>query len=377
VGQGSAVDFGLSQEQEQLKSQVRRFLDAECPVNKVRALVESEEPYDTGLWAKVSELGWPAIVVPEEHGGLGMAWEDVAVVAEETGRSLFPAPFIPDVVAARAINELGTDEQRGRYLPDIAAGSLIAALAMIDAGGPASPDSLELSVSANGSGLRLDGVKDYVAWGQAAGLLLFPAREAGGVSLFAVPSAAEGLTITPLTLIDPTKRAARIELDGVWVTEDQRLGQPGKAWEVLECVLDAATVALAAEMTGAADAAVALATKYAKVREQFGQPIGRFQGIKHRLAELHVGVESSRSLAYYASWAVDNATDVPLRASMAMARASETLEQAGEECIQVHGAIGFTWECDAHFYYKRSRYSRNLLGSPEYHNERVLSVQGI
>ncbi len=191
------------------------------------------------------------------------------------------------------------------------------------------------------------------------------------------PPNVEGLTITPLTLIDPTKRAARIELDGVWVTEDQRLGQPGKAWEVLECVLDAATVALAAEMTGAADAAVALATEYAKVREQFGQPIGRFQGIKHRLAELHVGVESSRSLAYYASWAVDNATDVPLRASMAMARASETLEQAGEECIQVHGAIGFTWECDAHFYYKRSRYSRNLLGSPEYHNERVLSVQGI
>lgn len=377
MGQGPAVDFGLSEEQEQLKSQVRRFLDAECPVDKVRTLIEAEQPYDAALWAKVAGLGWTAIVVPEEQGGLGMAWEDVAVVAEEMGRSLFPAPFIPDLVAARAINALGTDEQRGRYLPDIASGSLIAALAMIDAGGPASPESLELSVSANGSGLRLDGTKDYVAWGQAAGLLLFPVREAGGASLFAVPSAAQGLTVTPLTLIDPTKRAARIELDGVSVSEDQRLGQPGKAWETLEGVLDAATVALAAEMTGAAGAAVALATEYAKVREQFGQPIGRFQGIKHRLAELHVGVESSRSLAYYASWAVDNAADVPLRASMAMARASETLEQAGEECIQIHGAIGFTWECDAHFYYKRSRYSRNLLGSPEYHNERVLSVQGI
>lgn len=220
----------------------------------------------------------------------------------------------------------------------------------------------------------------FVPDGASAGLVLVAAREGAGTSLFAVSTNAPGVTVEPLKLTDPTQAAARVVLDDVSVSGAERLGSAGGAWPEIACALDALTVAASAAMVGAADAAVALATEYAGVRKQFGEIIGKFQGVKHALAEIHVDVESARSLAYYASWAVDNLEspqEIARSVSMAKAAASEALDRAGEECVQIHGAIGYTWECDAHLFYKRGRYSRNNLGSPERHFERVLASQGL
>ncbi|HXC53208.1 MAG TPA: acyl-CoA dehydrogenase family protein [Candidatus Limnocylindrales bacterium] len=367
------MEFGFSSDQEQLKAQVRRFLDSECPLERVRTIMASKEPHDTGLWKKMAELGWPALTIPEEFGGLGRSWEDLVILAEEAGRSLCPSPILANAAAARAIAALGSVEQQEKWLPQIASGELIASLAVLEE----SDDLTQAGVEATAIDSVLTGRKMFVPWGQAVDLLLIAVREEEGISLYAVPSDAEGITVTPLRMIDATSRAAEVVLDGVRVSDSQRLGGAGTVWRELEKVLDAATVALAAEMVGAADAALRLATEYAKVRKQFGQYIGKFQGVKHRLAEIFVDVESARSLVYFASWAVDNVPDARAHVSMAKAYASIALDRAGEDGIQIHGAVGFTWECDAHLYYKRGRYCRSVDGSVEYHHERLLTVQGL
>ncbi len=371
------MDFGFSADQEQLRTGVRRFLDAECPLERVRQVMASRDPYDASLWEKTAGLGWPGLTIPEEFGGLGLAWEDLVVVAEETGRTLYPSPLLANAAAARVIGALGSAGQKTRWLPAIATGELVATLAVLEESDDLSESGIELVAGSSGSGVVLSGRKMFVPWGQAAGLLLVAAREARGVSLFAVPSDAPGVSVTPLRLIDQTMRAAAVDLDGVALDEGARLGAPGAAWPELAKGLDAYTVALAAEMVGAADAALRLATDYAKVRKQFGELIGKFQGVKHRLAEILVDVESARSLVYFASWAVDNLADARAHVSMAKAYASIALDRAGEDGIQIHGAVGFTWECNAHLYYKRGRYCRSLQGTPEYHHERLLQAQGL
>lgn len=371
------MEFGFSADQEQLKAGVRRFLDSECPLDRVRTIMTAREPHDLGLWQKIAELGWQGLTIPEEYGGLALAWEDLVVVAEETGRTLFPSPLLAGAAAARAIDALGSPAQKDQWLPRIATGELVATLAVLEESDDLTEAGVELVAEPSGSGVVLSGRKMFVPWGQAADLLLVAAREHGGISLFAVPADAAGVTITPLRLVDPTMRAAEVLLDGVAADASTRLGQPGGAWPELAKVLDAATVALAAEMVGAADAALRLATEYAKIRKQFGEVIGKFQGVKHRLAEILVDVESARSLVYFASWAIDHVPDPRANVSMAKAYASIALDRAGEDGIQIHGAVGFTWECDAHLYYKRGRYCRSLDGTPEYHHERLLACQGL
>jgi len=371
------MNFGFSEDQEQLRLQVRKFLDSECPMDRVRQIMASKEAHDRGLWTRIAALGWPALTVPDAHGGLGLRWEDLVVIAEEAGRTLFPTPLLAGAVATRAIALMASERQKARWLPSLASGDLIATLAVLEESDDLSAAGVELVAENNGEQIVLTGTKMFVPYAQAADLLLVAARESGGISLFAVPADAAGVTVTPLRLIDPTQRAAQVTLEAVAVDPSDRIGEPGSAWSDISAVLDAGTVALAAEMVGAADAALRLATEYAKVRKQFGHPIGRFQGVKHRLAEILVDIESSRSLVYFASWAVDHQPDARAAVSMAKAYASQALDRAGEEGIQIHGAIGFTWECDAQLYYKRGRYCRNLAGSPEYHHERLLAAQGL
>ncbi|MFQ5478890.1 MAG: acyl-CoA dehydrogenase family protein [Candidatus Binatia bacterium] len=371
------MDFGFSEEQEQLKAQVARFLNKEYPLVRVRELMDSPEPFDRGSWKAMAGLGWQALTVPEEHGGVGLQWEDLAVVAEEMGRTLFPSPFLDNAVAARLLEGLGDERQKSDYLPRIASGELVVVPAVLEESDLQGPGGIEAAAMEEGGSVRLAGTKMFVPWAQAADLILVAVREAGGVSVFAVPVGAAGLEMEELRLVDPTRRAARLVLNGVEVDAAARVGDPGNAWPALNAALDAGLVAISAEMVGAADAALTLAAEYAKTREQFGQPIGRFQGVKHKLADIYVAVESARSLVYYASWAVDHADDAAASVAMAKAWASEALDIAGEEGIQIHGAIGFTHECDAQLYYKRGRYCRNLNGSPDYYYERVLSAQGL
>lgn len=371
------MDFGFTAEQEQFRAQVRRFLDSECPLERVRALAASDAPFDRALWKKSADLGWHGLVVPEQHGGLGLAWEDVVVVAEEAGRTLFPSPFIATAAAARLIAKLGNDAQQDRWLTAIAAGDMTATIAVTEESDLAYEAGVEMKAESRADALVLSGAKMFVPDGQGADLLLVAAREGAGLSVFAVPSDSSGITREPLNLVDATHRAARISFERVPVDASARLGTAGGAAGALRNALDAQTVAVSAEMVGSAQAALDLAVEYAKVRKQFGQPIGRFQGVKHKLAEIHVAIESARSLTYYASWAVDNAEDAALHVSMARVFAGEAVDRAGEECVQTHGAIGFTAECDAQLYYKRGRFSRNFGGTPSWHNERILTSQGL
>jgi alkylation response protein AidB-like acyl-CoA dehydrogenase len=372
------MDFGFTAEQEQLRGQVRRLLDKELPLDRVLAWCADPQPLDRALWKRMAALGWAGITVPETHGGLGLGCEDLIVVLEEMGKSLCPMPLLATDAAVAALRALGSETQHAAYLAGIAAGDTVATLAVLEESDVAAPDALATRAHARGADVVLDGSKLFVPDGQDADLLLVAAHEGEGVSLFAVPADTPGLTVTPLVVLDPTKPAAAARLEGVTVPAAARLGAPGAAWPALARTLDRMTIGLAAEMVGAADAALQMAVAYAKVRQQFGSPIGRFQGVKHRCAELLVDLESARSLVYYGAWAAEHdPTQAASYAAMAKAAASEALDAAGEECVQIHGAIGYTWECHAHLFYKRGRHCQVWLGAPDEHYERVLALQGL
>jgi alkylation response protein AidB-like acyl-CoA dehydrogenase len=326
----------------------------------------------------MAELGWTGLTVPEAHGGLGLGAVDLIVLLEEMGRSLCPLPLASTDAAVAALVALGDQAQQAAHLPGIAAGGAIATLALFESSDVPSADGIATSAAARGGEVVIDGTKLFVPDGQHADLLLVAAREGKGISLFALPADTPGVTVTPLVVVDATKPAAEVRLAGVTLPASARLGAAGEAWPVLERIIDRLTIAHAAEMVGAADAALRMAVEYAKVRQQFGSPIGRFQGVKHRCAEMLCDVESARSLVYYGAWAVDSApAEAASYGSMAKAFASEALDAAGEECIQIHGAIGYTWECHAHLFYKRGRQSHVWLGAPDEHYERVLALQGV
>ena len=372
------MDFGFTPEQDQLRAQVRRFLDKELPLERVLAWCSDPQPLDRALWKRMADLGWAGITVPETYGGLGLECEDLIVVLEEMGRSVCPMPLLAIDAAAAVLRMLGSEAQQAEHLPGIAAGDTVATLAVLEESDVAAPDALATRGRTGDGGVTLDGVKLFVADGQNADLILVAAREGDGVSVFAVPADTPGVTVTPLVVIDPTKPAAEVRLEGVTLPETARLGAAGAAWPALVRALDRMTIGLAAEMVGAADAALTMAVEYAKVRRQFGSPIGRFQGVKHRCAELLVEIESARSLVYYGAWAAERDPERAAScAAMAKACASEALDAAGEECVQIHGAIGYTWECHAHLFHKRGRHCHVWLGAPDEHYERVIGLQQI
>lgn len=368
------MDFGFTPEQDELRSQARRLLDQELPLDRILAWAADPKTLDRALWKKTAELGWAGLTVPEAHGGLGLGAVDLIVLLEEMGKSLCPLPLASTDLAVAALVALGGAEQQAAWLPKIAAGDVIATVAIPEASDVPTADGIATTASARGGDLVLDGAKLFVPDGQHADLVLVAAREGEGVSLFAVPAETPGVTVAPLVVVDATKPAAEVRLDGAVVPARARIGAAGGAWPTLVRLLDRQTVTHAAEMVGAADAALRMAVEYAKVRQQFGSPIGRFQGVKHRCAEMLCDVESARSLVYYAAWALDSAPgQVPQYAAMAKALASEALDAAGEECVQIHGAIGYTWECHAHLFYKRGRQSHVWLGAPDEHYERVMT----
>ena len=368
------MDFGFTPEQDELRNQARRFLDAELPLDRILAWSSDPARIDRGLWKRMAELGWTGLTVPEAHGGLGLGAVDLIVLLEEFGRSLCPLPLASTDLAVAALVALGTSAQQATWLPKIAAGDVVATLAVLEASDVATENGIATRATAAGGDVVLEGTKLFVPDGQHADLLLIAAREGQGASLFAVPTDTPGVTVNPLVVVDATKPAAEVQLAGAKVPASARLGAVGDAWLVLARLLDRQTITHAAEMVGAADAALRMAVEYAKVRQQFGSPIGRFQGVKHRCAEMLCDVESARSLVYYGAWALDSAPDqVSMYAAMAKALASEALDQAGEECVQIHGAIGYTWECHAHLFYKRGRQSHVWLGAPDEHYERVMT----
>ena len=357
------MNLVLTEEQEELQATVRRFLSDRSPAARVREVMETPEGWDPALWERMAgDLGLPGLVVPDAYGGAGLGQVELSLAMEELGAALTPSPYLASaVLAASALLAVDDEEARQELLPGVAAGTTIATLAVAENGAGWDPDAVTARAVLEDGRWVLDGVKTLVPHGALADLVLVAARAGDELGLFAVEGAAPGLARTNLAGLDPTRRLARLELSRVparrLVSED--------AAGVLRHTLDLAAAALAAEQLGGLQRCLDMSVAYAGARYQFGRAIGSFQAVKHLCANMHVAMELSRSAVRYAAWAADEAPDeLPVASGLARAACSEAFSQVAADTIQVHGGIGFTWEHDAHLYYRRAKSSELLFGGP-------------
>src|SRR5579864_1115672 len=359
-----------------LRRSARDFLAKECSPKVVRRLMDGPDAYDAALWKKIADLGWTALGIPELYGGVG-TFLDLIVVLEEAGRALLPGPFFSTMgLAVPALIEAGTDAQKKEALSAIAEGSARATLALTEASGRWDAEGVQLKARSSGGGWRLDGTKLFVPDAASADYTVVVARTRGegedGITLFLVKGRPKGMTVTPLETLDMTRRWAEVRFDNVELSADAVMGAADEGWPALKRALEWATAAICAEMMGGAQKVLETSTEYAKTRHQFGKPIGIYQAVSHKLADMLVLSESGRSATYYAAWTVDvDAPDRALASSMAKAYVSDAYRKVAGDGIQVHGGIGFTWEHDMHLYFKRAKASEVTLGDATYHRELV------
>jgi alkylation response protein AidB-like acyl-CoA dehydrogenase len=368
------MNFGFTEEQELLRGEARKFLDSSCPMEEVRRVMETPEGFSRDLWKQIAELGWVGLTIPEEFGGAGLGWVDLVVLLEEIGRGLFPSPLISTVLAASAILEGGSRDQKERWLPGIADGTRIGTLAILEESDSLDPGAVRLAAERDGEAWVLGGTKHFVHDASVADLFVVAFLAAGSPTLAVVERTDAGVATTDFPLIDRTRRMGNLALDGVRIAPDRLLrgSESGDAAARLERLLDRGAIAVTAEMIGTGEGALDITVEFAKQRIQFDSPIGRFQSVKHPLAEMHVDVESFKSLCYYAAWALDGSPDeVPRAASMAKAYATEALARIGIDGVQLHGAVGYTEEYDIQLYLKRSKWARPAYGDAEYHYDRI------
>lgn len=369
--------FSFSEEQEEFRVFLRRFLEDKSPTTEVRRLMETDAGYDEAVWKQLStDLGLPAVHVPEEYGGQGFSYGELGVVLEEMGRALLCAPYFSSaVLATTTILNAGTEEQKRTLLPPLAAGETRATLAFTENNGRWDSSGVETTATASGGGYTLDGTKSFVLDGHTADSIVVLARKPGssgddGLSFFTVAGDADGLKRTLLKTTDPTRKQARLEFEGV---QADLLGTEGGAAGPLAKTLDLAAICLANEMVGGADKLRESAVEYAMMRVQFGRQIGSFQTMKHKSADMLLEVELAKSAAYYAAAAAaEEDEDLPALASLAKASASQAYMQTAINTVQIHGGIGFTWDNDTHLWFKRAKSSEVFLGDPSYHRELLM-----
>jgi alkylation response protein AidB-like acyl-CoA dehydrogenase len=367
------VDFSFSVDQQLLRNAARAFLDEHCPPAVVRSLMDDGRGESEALWKDMAGLGWLGLALPEAAGGSGLGMVETAIVLEEMGRVAYPGPYFPTVLAGLAIAEAGSAAQQSRWLPAIATGSARATVALLDGQLDWAPEAVETRAERMRGRYLLSGAKPFVPWAHVADALLVPARAPEGLSLFVVETSAAGLALAPVLGMDVGTRWTSVRLDRVPVSEDAMLGRPGEAAPLLEGLLQRGAVGAAAEMLGAARRCLDMSVAYARVREQFGQPIGSFQAIRHKCAEMLLEVENAHAATYYAAWALDAAAeDRAIAASVAKAYVSEAARKVCGEAIQVHGGIGFTWEYDLHLYMKRAKALEAMYGDPDHHRELIV-----
>jgi alkylation response protein AidB-like acyl-CoA dehydrogenase len=367
----------LSDEQRQLRDSVRRFLNDCSPESEVRRLMEDERGYDQGTWLRMArEIGLQGLAIPEEYGGLGGSYTDLAVVFEEFGKTLACAPLFSTVaLAVSALVNCDDEDAKREYLPVIADGELTATLAVTEDDGRWDESGIRLEASRSQAGWVLTGHKAYVIDGATADLILTPAQTGEGIGIFAVQGSAPGVTRTSLAVLDPTRKQARVEFARA---PARMIGQAGDGWRVTARALSLAAVALAAEQVGGAQRLLDMTVGYAKIRQQFGRPIGSFQAIKHKCTDMLIEIEAARSAAYAAaSAAAGDAQDARVKGSLAKAYCSDAYVHAASEAIQIHGGIGFTWEHPAHLYYRRAKTSQLYLGDAHYHRRLLTRLIGI
>ena len=367
------MDFDLSKPQKLLKETARAFLARECRAGRVRELMKTETAHDDGLWQAIADQGWTGLVVPEEHGGLGLGLVELAVVAEEMGRMCLPGAFLSTLTAAALIERAGDSGQRAKYLEAIAAGELKATVALLEAGADWDAGAVRLEATRDGGGnFSVTGRKLFVADAGVADLVICVAREGERLVLLPVERGAQGMSVKPMPSMDATRKVYEVGFEDATVAGSDALGADGDGRGALAGALEVATVALCAEMVGGMQWVLDTTVEYAKTRQQFGRPIGSFQAVQHQCADMLLMTESARSAAYYAAWALtegDAAAHVAV--SVAKAYCSDAYREVANRGVQVHGGIGFTWEHDLHLYYKRSKSSDTLFGDATFHRERL------
>lgn len=371
------MKFSFTDEQQEFRLMLRRFLEDKSPTIEVRRLMETDSGCDPKVWRQLSlELGLTAIHIPEVYGGQGFGISELAIAVEEMGRALLCAPyFASTVMAATAILKAGTEEQKRALLPKIAAGEVIATLAFAEEQGDWAVDCIAAMATPSSNAFQLTGTKSFVLDGCTADLIVVVARKPGssgedGLCLFTVASDAAGLKKTALKAVDDTRKLARLEFENVEAT---LLGEAGGAAVALQETLDLSAICLANEMVGGAERLRESSVEYANLRVQFGRPISSFQTLKHKAADMLLDVELAKSAAYYAAAAVDDGDDdVSALASLAKASAADAYMQTAVHTIQIHGGIGFTWDNDTHLWFKRAKSSEVFLGTPAFHRERMM-----
>ncbi len=367
----------VSDEHTELRATLRRFFESRSPEAAVRRAVDSAPGYDVELWKQMAEqMGLQGLGLPEAYGGSGYGAEETTIVFEELGRALVPSPFFPTIaLAADLLLAVGDADANAKYLPGIAAGELLATVALAEPDGSwGCGGTSDVSAVERSGQWQLSGEKATVLNADVAGLILVVVTENGAASVYAVDPAADGVTIVPLEGLDLTRRQSKVRLDGAPTT---LVGGHGTSADAVTAMLDRAAVALAAEQAGAAGHLMQLCVDYAKVRHQFGKPIGAFQAIKHKLAEMAFDVERMDSVVRHAATAAaTDSPELPVIASTAKVFCSEAYFRVAAETIQVHGGIGFTWEHQAHLYFRRAKSSEYLLGSPVAHREALLQRLG-
>lgn len=369
------MDFSFNDEQREIQQAAKRLMAETASLDRVVEISESERGWDADDYAHLAELGWTGMHVPEEHGGVGLGQIELVVVLEQMGGALYPSPFFASVcLAANALIESGElSDVNAELLAAIAAGERTATLAYSEPG-TRNPAEINLLARADGGDLVLSGTKNYVVDGSTADALIVTATDGnGGVTLVNVPADAAGVARTAAHGVDATRKLATVEFNDVRVPASAALGEPGDGAGLLATTLQLGAVALAAESLGAAQHCFDTALAYTKDRHQFGRPIASFQAVKHICADLLMAVEASRSAVYYAGWvAAEQRDELPVIAPLAKAQVSEAFWEAARANIQLHGGIGFTYEHEAHHYYRRATTSRVLLGDTAWNREMLL-----
>jgi len=380
------MNFGFTEEQEMIRSQAAEFLNQEYPIAFVREALNDEHGFNQDIWSKMSTLGWVSLVFPEEYHGAGLTFVELTVLLEQMGGALVPGAFFSTVLlGGLAILETGSSEQKLKWLTSIAEGKLKSTLAHVepegdtDTGRPSS-----VTAKREGNGYVINGTKLFVPDAHSADLIICAVRSIGssvpkeGVSLFAVDRMSAGLNITGLKTMDQTRRVYEVTFNQVHVFEDRLLGKAGHASPALEKVLCKATIGRCAEMVGGAQKMLEMCVDYAKQRVQFGRPIGSFQAIQHKCADMLLLIESARSAVYAAACAAsEDSQDAALLASVAKAYTNDACRFVAGEAIQIHGGMGFTWEHDAHLYFKRAKADEFSFGDATYHRARVAELIGL
>jgi alkylation response protein AidB-like acyl-CoA dehydrogenase len=367
------MDVTFTEDQAMLRNTARRFVSNELSIDYIRSIVDGQDTFTEQKWNKLTQLGCHGILIPEEFGGLGLSFVDLAVVLEEMGRAPLPGPFVSTVVlAGEAIRLAGSAEQKAAFLPKIAGGELKATLAWAEPEYLYDADSFKTQYQRTGSEITLNGIKIFVTDASLSDLIVCAAKGPDGPGLLMLPRGMPGLEITPLKTMDRTMDLCEVVFNDVRVGLDALLDKGDGASNILNKLLDRINVAYAFDMIGGTDRVLNIAVEYANVREQFGQPIGAFQAIKHRCADMLMGLEGARSIAYHAAWAQDNdSRHATIHASTAKIFCSEVYAGATRDVLQVLGGIGFSWENELHIYLKRAKCLGALFGDPSFHRERL------